>query len=211
MEAKFWLDKWQANQIAFHEDKTHPMLSAHWNALEVDSSARVFVPLCGKSKDMIWLRERGHEIVGVELSEVAAQAFFHENELSAERSEHPKFVCYSGGGYRILCGDLFDLTTQELGSFGAIYDRAALIALPPETRICYAKQLRELCKIDTELLLVTLKYPTDALKPPPFIVADEEVSQYYGQWCDLKKLATSPAKVKGVDGTESAFQIKVNV
>ena len=108
MEAKFWLDKWQANQIAFHAETVHPMLLNHWDALEIERSSRVFVPLCGKSKDMVWLRERGHEVVGVELSEIAAEAFFAENTIEAERSEVGLFSSYSAAGYRILCGDLFN-------------------------------------------------------------------------------------------------------
>lgn len=209
MDANFWLDKWQANQIAFHSETIHPMLLKHWDALALEPSSRVFVPLCGKSKDMVWLRNRGHEVVGVELSEIAAEAFFAENAIEAERSEVGLFTCYSATGYRILCGDFFDLTSTDLGSVGAIYDRAALIALDAETRIRYARHLRTLCESSTQALLITVDYPSDTLNPPPFIVGDDEVARYYGDWCEVRKLGVGATKVKGVDGTESAFQLRV--
>jgi len=210
MEAKFWLDKWQANEIAFHEERPHPMLLKHWGELDIERKSRVFVPLCGKSRDMVWLRERGHEVVGVELSEIAAEAFFAQSNLQADRTERGASSRYSGGGYSILCGDLFNLAAADLGSFAAIYDRAALIALPPETRIRYAQHLRSLSASGTEILLITLAYPSDALNPPPFIVADDDVTQYYSLWCDVQKLATGAAKVKGIDGSETVYRLQVN-
>lgn len=207
MDPKFWCDKWVANQIAFHQDVFHPMLVRFWDALELDPSARVFAPLCGKSKDLVWLRQRGHEVVGVELSEIAAQAFFEENSQAFECDDAGAFKRYRGDGISILCGDIFDLTQDELGSIAAIYDRAALIALPPDMRPKYMNHLRSLCAPGVRALLITLGYPPEALSPPPFLVADDEVHAHYGTWCDVDMLGTGAAKVKGVDGSETAFKL----
>jgi thiopurine S-methyltransferase len=209
MEAQFWLDKWQANQIGFHESVVHPMLSQHWDAIARDNRGPVFVPLCGKSNDMTWLLERGHEVVGVELSAIAAQSFFVENRIEMQTSEVGKFRCYKGGGYTILCGDIFDITRQDLPAFSFVYDRAALIALPPATRLRYISHLRGLCPVATRILLVALSYPENAISPPPFDVPDQEIEAHYGQWCDVAQLGKATADVKGVVGCETAYCLEV--
>jgi len=209
MDHKFWRDKWIANQIGFHEDAFHPLLRDHWGTLEIDNAAPVFVPLCWKSKDMVWLRERGHEVLGVELSEVAAKAFFDENDVTSVRDEFGPFTRYRGGGYTLLCGDVFDLTVELLGPFAAIYDRAALIALPPETRRAYARHVQGLCAPQTLELLITLSYPIDQISPPPFVVPPGEVEQLYADWCDITLLATGETMVKGVPGSQTAFRLAV--
>jgi thiopurine S-methyltransferase len=209
MESKFWLDKWQANQIGFHEDLVHPMLSQHWDVIAHDTCGPVFVPLCGKSNDMTWLRERGHEVVGVELSEIAAQSFFAENHLEVQACESGKFRRYEGDGYTILCADIFDITREDLPAFSFVYDRAALIALPPPTRLRYISHLRGLCPVDTQILLVTLSYPENAIYPPPFEVPDQEIQEHFGQWCEVAQLGKGTADVKGVAGSETAYRLKV--
>ena len=205
MDAEFWRQRWVSNNIAFHEDGYHPMLLTHWATLGIEPDATVFVPLCGKSHDMHWLRKRGHRVVGVELSEIAIQAFFDEAGIDCARDSAGPFVRYSGGGYTLLCGDMFALTPMVTGPFTAVYDRASLIALPPPMRARYAESLRTLCEPGTDGLLVTVHYPPDALTPPPHDVPDDEVKSLFSPWAALRLLGTGATEVKGVAGTESAF------
>lgn len=207
MDHQFWHDKWKANQIGFHEDAFHPQLCRHWDSLGVDNSAAVFVPLCGKSRDMVWLRERGFEVVGVELSEIAAQAFFDENSVTVKCDQLGSFKRYRGGGYTLLCGDVFDLTTEILGPITAIYDRAALIALPLETRRTYVEHLRTLCPPQTLGLLITLSYPPRSISPPPYLVSPAEVDANYAPWCVLTVLGTGETTIKGVAGSQTAYRL----
>jgi len=205
MDAEFWRQRWATNNIAFHEDTYHPMLLEYWATLNIDPGAPVFVPLCGKSRDMRWLRERGHPIVGVELSEIAVEAFFAEAGIDSVRDSVESFVRYTGGGYTLLCGDLFALTREITGPFAAVYDRASLIALPPPMRARYAASLRSLCAPGTAGLLVTVHYPSDALTPPPHDVPDVEVESLFSSWADLRLIGTGATEVKGVAGSESVF------
>ena len=209
MDPKFWHDKWASNQIGFHEEVYHPLLCRHWDSLNVDKSATVFVPLCGKSQDMVWLRGRGHEVAGVELSGIAARAFFDENDVPVECDEVGGFKRYRGGGYTIVCGDIFELTAEILGVFAAVYDRAALIALPRATRRAYVRLLQTLCRPQTHGLLITVSYPADAISPPPFAVSSEEVDALYAGWCDIELIGTGETSVKGVAGRETAFRLAV--
>jgi thiopurine S-methyltransferase len=207
MEAEFWVQKWQANQIGFHGDAPHPQLIQHWDALRLARAARVFVPLCGKSLDLLWLRQRGHGIVGVELSQIAVEAFFDEHQIKPQRETCGPFERYRAEGFEILCGDYFALSSEFVGHFDAIYDRAALIALPPTMRERYAAVLTALAPPRTQMLLITVQYSTDRISPPPFNVEDAEIVTYYRKDWDVVRIGDAPAMVKDQPGTETVFKL----
>src|SRR5574340_1608572 len=144
MKKDFWLERWERKEIGFHQDEINPYLRQYWQELHLARGSEVFVPLCGKSRDMLWLREQGHAVLGVELSPLAAQAFFEENGLSPQRTRGERFDSYEADGIRILCGDFFDLDRDDLAGVKAVYDRASLIALPPEMRERYARHLESI-------------------------------------------------------------------
>lgn len=207
MDRAFWQDKWASGQIGFHEAETHPLLVAHFDALDVPSAVPVFVPLCGKSLDMVWLRERGHDVVGVELSALACASFFEERGLTVEPRREGAFDVYEAGGYRLLCGDIFDLAPGAIGAVGAVYDRASLIALPESTRRGYADLLGTLLAPGTRLLLVTIAYTDGLIGPPPFSIADGEVASLFSPRFDIEPLATIASTVKGEPCSETAFRL----
>lgn len=178
MKAEYWLERWQAGHIGFHRAEANPRLLAnHERAL--GPCIRVLVPLCGKSADLEWLVVHGHDVVGIELSEIAARDFFAERGFTPERSETAGFVAYRHGGVTILVGDFFAATPEALGHFDGAYDRAALIALPDELRARYVERLQALMTPKGRLLLVTLHY--DAAGGPPFDVTPAEVERSFPQ------------------------------
>jgi len=128
MEKDFWLERWEREEIGFHQNEINPYLRQHWQELHLANGSEVFVPLCGKSRDMQWLREQGFSVLGVELSAVAVQAFFKENNYAPHHVASERFECYDADGIRILCGDFFDLDAGDLAQAGAVYDRASLVA-----------------------------------------------------------------------------------
>lgn len=152
-----WRQSWRANQIDFHLDHVHPLLQRYWPETGVAPSARVFVPLCGKSLDLMWLRERGHDIVGVELSTVAVKAFFRESRLRPERSTQDALERWSQERMTIHCGDFFALRREDLTGVSAVYDRAALTALPEALRPDYVAHLRAILPDDCRILLLTVE------------------------------------------------------
>jgi thiopurine S-methyltransferase len=172
MAADYWLTRWREGRTGFHLADFNPLLIAH-SAVFSDAT-RVLVPLCGKSADLEWLVTHGYEVVGVELAELAAQAFFAERGLTPTRRQASDFVVYEHGNLAIWVGDFFATTSAQLGTFDAVYDRAAMIALPPELRGDYASHLQTLLTPKAKLLLVTLHF--DAPGGPPFSVPPEEVS-----------------------------------
>lgn len=188
MQPDFWLERWQQHQIGFHQDAINPYLQRFWPALGIAPGCRVFVPLCGKSGDMLWLRAQGHAVVGVELSPLAVRAFFAENELRATTRSQGRFDVHEADGIRIYCGDFFDLTAAEVAGVGAVYDRASLIALPPEMRPAYAGHMRRLLLPGTRTLLVAIDYPQQEMPGPPFSVQEPEVRALYANYCAIELL-----------------------
>jgi thiopurine S-methyltransferase len=176
MQPDYWLDRWEKGRIGFHRADPNPRLVEHHPRV-LGSTIRVLVPLCGKSADLEWLVTQGHEVVGIELSPVAALAFFAERGLSAERIERGAFVEYRRGALSILVGDFFAATAELTGYCDGVYDRAALIALPAELRARYAAHLPTLLAPKARMLLLTLHY--DAEGGPPFDVSPEEVHRAY--------------------------------
>jgi len=188
MKKDFWLERWDRGEIGFHQDEVNPYLIQYWPQLHVDRDGMVFVPLCGKSRDMLWLREQGHHVLGVELSATAVQAFFKESGFSPKYTSEGKFDRCETDGIRILCGDFFDLRKDDLTKVGAVYDRASLIALPPEMREQYARHLVGILPPATQILLVTMDYPQADMQGPPFSVTSEEVTALYRDYAEVRLL-----------------------
>ncbi|MDD2942210.1 MAG: thiopurine S-methyltransferase [bacterium] len=189
MHHDFWHERWRQNQIGFHQPVVNLYLQRFWPKLHLKEKARVLVPLCGKSSDMLWLLEQGFQVVGVELSTLAVDAFFAENNLQAAVRRKGDFVFYELDDLQIYCGDFFAIGTEMLGRIDAVYDRASLIALPPEMRVDYARQMSNLLMPGTESLLITFDYLQEEMSGPPFSVSAEEIEQLYGDWCDIDILA----------------------
>lgn len=193
MEPDFWLERWRNSQIGFHQQETNNLLQLHWPRLTLPASSTVFVPLCGKSRDMLWLRSRGHRVLGVEFIPIALRDFFVENGLTPVVAAQPPFERWETDGVTLLCGDFFDLTAADLAGVAAVYDRAALIALPRDMRQRYADKLAQILPPTAQTLLIALSYPESEMKGPPFSVTGEEVNKLYGGNFLVERLATQDA------------------
>lgn len=193
MKRDFWLERWERGETGFHQDEINPYLLQHWPELHVAPGGEVFVPLCGKSLDMVWLRERGYFVLGVELSPIAVQEFFKEQGLTPDRESREKFDNYIADGICLSCGDFFDLRKEDLAQVSAVYDRASLVALPPEMRERYARHLVSILSPGTQILLVTFDYPQAEMAGPPFAVAANEVVALYRDYAEIRLLAQQDA------------------
>ena len=189
MKKYFWLERWEREEIGFHQNEVNPYLCEYWQELHLAHDSVVFVPLCGKSRDMLWLREQGHQVLGVELSNIAVQAFFKENGYTPHHVTRGKFEHCEADGIRILCGDFFDFSKDDLAKVSAVYDRASLIALPPEMRERYVRHLASILSPATQILLITVDYPQSEMPGPPFSVSPGEVEALYREHAEVRLLA----------------------
>ena len=193
MNKEFWLERWERSEIGFHQNEINPYLLRYWQEVRAGAGGEVFVPLCGKSLDMLWLRQQGYKVLGVELSPIAVRDFFAENGMELNHSSTGQFDCCEADGIRILCGDFFELTKAHMTKVSAVYDRASLVALPPEMRGHYARHLVDILPPGTQILLVAFDYPQAEMQGPPFAVSVDEVKALYGRYAEVRLLAQEDA------------------
>ncbi|MBO6918586.1 MAG: thiopurine S-methyltransferase [Rhizobiaceae bacterium] len=187
MDAEFWLDKWQHNQIGFHKSEANPLLIKHINALALDKGDRIFLPLCGKTLDIGWLIQKGFRIVGAELSELAIEQLFTQLDLEPTIEQLANLRLYSADNIDIFVGDIFDLKQAMIGQVDAIFDRAALVALPEDMRKTYTKHVIDVTSCAPQLLL-TFEYGVTDVAGPPHSIHEDEVVAHYGQHYQLQTL-----------------------
>lgn len=189
MKNEYWLDRWQRGDTGFHQDEINPYLCRYWPDLNLAEGGEVFVPLCGKSRDMLWLRRQGYPVLGVELSAVAVQGFFDENGCIPNHIAQERFDGWEADGIRILCGDFFDLEQSDLQKVRAVYDRASLIALPSDMRERYVSHLMKILPPAAPVLLVTLDYPQSEMQGPPFSISPDDLYALYNGRARISLLA----------------------
>ncbi len=193
MEPGFWHERWERAEIGFHQQDINAHLQQFWQALNLRPGQRVFVPLCGKSRDLLWLAGEGHPVIGVELSPIAVEAFFVENGLQPRRRREGAFEIWEADEIRILLGDFFALEPGQVTDVAGVYDRASLIALPPALRERYTHYLGTILPSGIQMLLVTLEYDPSVLSGPPFAVSEHEVHTLYTTTHDIELLYTRDA------------------
>ena len=192
MQPNFWHQRWADNQIGFHQSAPTTLLLKHWPQLGVPAGTKVFVPLCGKSLDMAWLASQGHRVLGVELSQLAVEQFFAEQDLTPEIRESRYGKHYRAGGIEIIHGDAFGLDAEVLADCSAVFDRAAMIALPPPIRVRYAEELYARLPTGCRGLLITLEYPQTERDGPPFAISETEIRERYAPKWDVDVLERRP-------------------
>ena len=208
MQADFWHAMWQSGQVGFHQADINAFLKDYWSMLGLEGPEEVLVPLCGKSLDMLWLTQQGHDILGVELSQKALDEFLAENQLNGQPVAHHEFCGYELDKMTLLCGDFFDLTTTQCAKIAAVYDRAALVALPAQMRQRYAQHLINILPSGVKMLLVNLEYGNDPMMGPPFCVTEAEVYALFGDAFAIEVLARSTTQRKGMEAVEKVFLLK---
>jgi thiopurine S-methyltransferase len=183
-----WLQRWKEQNIGWHHVEFNPHLLNYWHALLMPQGSLVLAPLCGKSRDMVWLAQQGYRIRGIELSPMAVEAFFEELGLKPEITQEGDFRRFQAGPYDLLCGDIFDLAYLDSDDIDAVYDRASLVALNPQQREHYASMLGQLLPQRTKMLLVAMAYPQDEMSGPPYSVQEAEVRALYQNRFQVKLL-----------------------
>jgi thiopurine S-methyltransferase len=199
MEAQFWRERWELGQTGWHQAEAHPTLVTRWGDLDVPEGATVFVPLCGKSVDMVWLAEQGHRIIGSELSEIAVRDFFAELDLFPTTRAVGHSTVFEAGPYELWCGDFFDLSPEALRGVAAVYDRASLVALPPNLRRAYATHMAALLPPGAAAFVVTYVYDPAEMNGPPFSVSDGEVRELYEGTFDVELLGVDEVSGRNPD------------
>lgn len=190
MDAGFWHQRWEKNEIAFHESKANPLLVKHFNELSLAKGRRIFVPLCGKTLDISWLLSKGYRVAAAELSQIAIEQLFMELGVQPETSTVGEVEQWSANNLDIFVGDIFALSRKVLGPVDGIYDRAALVAFPEEMRKRYTAHLMETTG-QAPQLLICYDYDQSLMEGPPFSVSNAEVKRHYAVNYDVTLIAST--------------------
>ena len=198
MDIDFWHQKWEKNEIGFHMSKANPMLVKYLHKMSLAKGSRIFLPLCGKTLDIAWLLSEGFSVVGAELSEVAIKQLFIELDVEPRISKSGPLKLFSAENIDIFCGDIFELSGESLGKVDAIYDRAALVALPKEMRKQYTAYLLKMTNAAPQLL-ISFEYDQNLMPGPPFSVSNDEVKLHYHDHYEISLLENMdiPGGLKG--------------
>ena len=181
-----WQQCWRDQKTDFHQREVNRLLTRFWRGLDLVQGSRVFVPLCGKSLDMIWLAQQGYEVIGLELSPVAVRAFFHENHMQPSRRKVGRFTLWQSGRISILCGDYFSVSRADLGCIDVVYDRAALTALPEDIRRLYVAHLKLILPPACKVFLLTVEDADEGETREVTLGASAEITALYSEAFEIE-------------------------
>ncbi len=210
MHKEFWLDRWKNRQIGFDQPSPNHLLIKHFNKLNLSNRDKVFVPLTGKSVDVLWLLSEGYQIVGCELSEQAVIELYTSLNSVATKTHWEHGLIYRSDDLAMYVGDFFDLQIADLGEIHGVYDRASKVALPPEMRSRYTEHLATITQKAPQLLIV-FEYDQELVSGPPFSIAEKEIRSHYDKFYDISLLERTklPYGIKGIaPTTENAWLLK---
>lgn len=210
MDKAFWLERWAQREIGFNERSVNRLLDTHWSDLALAHGGRVFLPLCGKTIAISWLLAQGYRVAGIELSEVAVRELFAELGVTPAIQQAGALTHYAADGLDIYVGDFFALSAETLGPVDALYDRAALVALPADMRKRYTAHLTQLSNRAPQLL-ITFDYDQQLRAGPPFAIDPREVEAHYADAYNIERVAqvALPQGLRGgVAATENAWLLR---
>lgn len=178
MDTEFWQQRWQNHQIGFHQARVNPYLIQYIKNFELPKHARIFVPLCGKTLDISWLLAQGYRVCAIELSSLAIEQLFSELDIPYQITVQDQLHYYQAEHLDVYVGNIFDLQQNQLDQVDAVYDRAALVALPLDMRKKYTQYLIQLTQAAPQLL-ISYDYPQQLYAGPPFAVSEHEILRHY--------------------------------
>lgn len=208
MNPEFWHDKWHKQQLGFHLDEVNPLLVSHIHALNLKKQDCVFVPLCGKTRDIAWLLSQGFKVIGIELVELAVEQLFDELGVMPTIKKHDQLTQYTYDALTVFVGDVFELTAEMLGAVSAVYDRAAFVALPSDMRLRYSDHVTTISD-NAQQLLINYAYDQAVMAGPPFASTEQDIAEHYGECYQLNILLKQALDggLKGVPATEYVWHL----
>lgn len=197
----YWTNRWVNNDIGWNETDGNKLMWKYFPDVlktklpeKKPEELRVFVPLCGKAKDMYLLYQMGFTVVGIEISKEAIDDFFTENGVEEKEMNQP-FRSSKDGRLILGQGDLFTFSGDKsqpiqlpFEKFDVMWDRGSFVALNAKDRTAYASMMMSLMADDGLYLLCSLVYDISEYGGPPLTATTEDLMQFYGERCDIQVL-----------------------
>lgn len=222
-DCSYWIERWDQNEIGFHKPTVHQMLIKHQDKLFADGKPKtIFVPLCGKTLDLKWFADQDIQTTGLDVAEVALKQVFTENGLEWEEKPIPllgesgKLLHTKDGKLKLYCGDMMKFSKDVAGTFDAIWDRGALVALPRADIKRYSQILMNVLKPCGRMLVELMQYnlsimddidPSSTKPPPPFPMYEEDLKDLYGSDCSVEFVDSENRTLQGKDIVAATYLV----
>ncbi|KAM9307702.1 putative thiopurine S-methyltransferase [Gastrophryne carolinensis] len=167
-----WKRNWEIGKIVFHEKEKHPLLVEFLDEMiNGRQKLNIFFPLCGKNVDMKWLAEKGHTIVGVDISEIGLKQFFEEQSVPFVEEAVPdipgaKVFKSTSENISLYCCSIYQISDSVIGKFDGIWDRGSLVAINLIERQRYVDIMLSLLNQDCRYLLITVDFNPALIQGP---------------------------------------------
>ena len=188
----WWRMAWAKGTISWHRDKVDAILQKYLKRLTGDKKhISILVTLCGKSLDLPWLADQGHNVVGCELSEIAGKQLFEENGIPYSVMSVNDFKVFSATDDRKLkfyAGDFCNMDASLIGPVDAIWDHMAFGSVSPNDRPSYVEILASLLVPSGKILLSNWEYDQSKWKVSPYSLNTTQIKEYFGNCFDVKLL-----------------------
>jgi len=136
---------------------------------------------------MLWLKSKGHKVLGVELSLKAIESFSEENNLKFNQSEQNNFQVFDSKNLSIFQGDIFKLSEKNLEKVEAVFDRGCYIALSEKNRKKLAEIYCNKLAKGSKILLLNLEYGGASAEPPPHSISESELEENFAKHFQISK------------------------
>lgn len=197
-----WSKCWINKSTNWHRSIYSPDLLRFYPSCiaKMGRKSTVLVPLCGKTLDLIWLAGNGEKVIGIEVVEQACHEFFRENNIPyvVEKVQSGDCRIFTSQvdalDITIFNCDFYALTVELTGRrCDAVWDRGSFVAINPDMRIPYAKQLASLMNNGGKSLLSALEYDyRERHDPgPPFCISEDVVHDAFSAFASIIRLQTS--------------------
>lgn len=181
MELSYWESRWKKGNTGFHSDEIYRGLLQYFPEKTLLRRETAFVPLCGKSEDLLWLAGKFNKVVGVDVSMIAIEEFIENHKLEVTKRSFSSFTIFDAENIELWCGDFLKMPVHKIRPVDFIYDKAAIVALPEQMRPAYAAKLKEFCNDDTIVMLQHFVYEQSEMSGPPFSVSEKEIKKLFGE------------------------------
>ncbi|MCB0272149.1 MAG: hypothetical protein KDD46_03965 [Bdellovibrionales bacterium] len=182
----YWKKRWLSGDIGWHQNEVHPLLVKYYDAYSLRNENHFFFPLCGKTLDVDWILQKGHQVTCVEISEIAIEEIAKRLHIHWQMRTENNFTVYQHDKLTIYKGDYFDCVNLDIPPIDVVFDRGAFVAIDPKKREKYANIYKKLHP--KKMFLVLYRYDLNASTSPPFAFEEGEIEKLLTSDFDIDKL-----------------------
>ena len=208
MPLDFWSQVWQEGTIRFHQKDYNSQMISFFKDMDLKGKS-VFIPLAGKTKDILFFLEKRSFVTAIEFVESAIIDFFKENNIHYTKKDSTYFA----PNLTFHCMDYFKFEVSA--PFDVLYDRASQVVFNSELRPAYYDHMKTLISPQTIVLLAAIDHSGPSDYGPPYKISPAEVTEAYKKmniplriYSEATEVASEKMQTAGIQELNSYFLIK---